>query len=613
MEEILRFAEAELRRYWSAVTGETVCMIETGLFCKDECSAMRDAYEISVQEGRGHIRASNMRSVLLGVYAFFRKLGCRFLYPTPQGEELVQKKAEECSVECREQASYRHRGITIEGGVSNENVLDIIDWMPKAGFNSYFLQFPSASIFYRKWYDHWWNPYLEKKTFSREESQKYTQNAVEALRKRGMVHHAVGHGWTCEPLGIPADGWDEVSDEVLSPHLREKLALVNGERKFFHGMPITTNLCYSDPEARRMIVKCVEDYLAKNSPDILHVWLADDCNNFCTCEACRRTTYSDQYVEMLNEIDEALTKKGNKTRIVFLLYNELMYPPRKAHLRNPERFILMFAPSGRDYVTALSANVPESPILPLSEGLFKPPVTPGENLAFLRGWQRCFAGDSFIFDYPLMHAVCKELSGMLLARTIEQDVNALEDMGLNGYMSCQLQRAAVPTGFPLYLLGRKLWDKTLTYAELEREYFSAAYGQYAGEVLAVLREISGFLPDDYMNHRLPEQNVSLAKRAADEIYRAAELEQKVGAMAQRAKGKIAKRLEMLSQFIQYLQKVLALIESKLRGDEQTDVDKFRDEIQRYIFAWEPFVQPYMDVGQYYCNDLILAKDHWPIN
>lgn len=610
MEEVLQFAESELKRYWKEVTGEEACAVCVGLLPEPERSLSRDEYRIDIQAGAGSVLASNPRSVLLGVYALFRELGCRFLYPTEQGEELIHREAAACSVQCRASASYSHRGITIEGCVSNENVLAIIDWMPKNGFNSYFLQFPCANIFYRKWYDHWWNPFLEKKTFTREESEKFTENAERELRRRGMVHHAVGHGWTCEPLGIPADGWDEIPDDVLAPHLREKLALVNGERKFFHGMPLTTNLCYSDPEVRRMLVDGVLNYLSAHRPDILHVWLADDCNNFCTCEQCRQTTYSDQYVEILNEIDAALTARGDRTRIVFLLYNELMYPPRKARLKNPSRFILMFAPSGRDYRACLSADVPEAEIQPLVEGQFAPPVTPGENLAFLRGWQKCFSGDAFLFDYPLMHAVCKELSGMSLARTIEKDVNALEELGLHGYLSCQLQRVAFPTGFPLYLLGRKLWDKKLTYAALEEEYFSAAYGEAAPEVLSILREVEGFLPDDYMNHRIPERNAELAGRAAEELARASELERRAEKLLHRAGGKRAERLKLLLFFLQYLQKLLLLIKAKLSGEPQSAVDELRDAIQVFVFEREPLFQPYMDVGQYYCNDLILAKDHW---
>ena len=41
---------------------------------------------------------------------------------------------------------------------------------------------------------------------------------AKGLEKRGMLHHAVGHGWTCEPFGIPGLEWKaeetEISDDI---------------------------------------------------------------------------------------------------------------------------------------------------------------------------------------------------------------------------------------------------------------------------------------------------------------------------------------------------------------------------------------------------------------
>lgn len=68
---------------------------------------------------------------------------------------------------------------------------------------------------------------------------------------------------------------------------------------------------------------------------ILHIWLADNYNNICECSACRARSQTDWYVMLLNEIDERLTALGLDTRLAFLIYFELLWPPVTQHLRTP--------------------------------------------------------------------------------------------------------------------------------------------------------------------------------------------------------------------------------------------------------------------------------------
>ena len=64
--------------------------------------------------------------------------------PGEKGEYIPCRKLSEVTVSCVFEPAERHRGITIEGAVSVENVLELIDWAPKAGFNSYFTQFTTS-------------------------------------------------------------------------------------------------------------------------------------------------------------------------------------------------------------------------------------------------------------------------------------------------------------------------------------------------------------------------------------------------------------------------------------------------------------------------------------
>ena len=126
----------------------------------------------------------------------------------------------------------------------------------------------------------------------------------------------------------------------------------SGQRRLFpgedgdaaRGVAINTNLCYSDPEARQALIDTIVAYCRTHREmDVVHIWLADTANNQCECEACQRTTPADLYVDMLNAVDAQLTALGLPTRLVFLLYLELLWPPVQARFRNPARFILMLS------------------------------------------------------------------------------------------------------------------------------------------------------------------------------------------------------------------------------------------------------------------------------
>ena len=89
---------------------------------------------------------------------------------------------------------------------------------------------------------------------------------------------------------------------------------------------------------------------------------------------------------------------------------------------------------------------------------FRDPVT--ENLAFLRGWQRLFHGDSFVYDYPLGRAHYGDFGYVHIARVISSDIKQLHKMGLDGYISCQELRVSSPNALPNYVMGYTLFDES---------------------------------------------------------------------------------------------------------------------------------------------------------
>jgi len=513
----VRFAADELARYLrvmladdvedvrviSCDSGEQDCRVSVGIdSClrekiglEAECPEVDDrnwddAVDLAVEEGRGYVSGDNPRSVLIAVYRFLHEVGCQWLRPGPGGERVPRKAIGELSAKVSEAASYRHRAICIEGAVSYANVVEIIDWAPRLGFNGYFTQFRESYTFFDRWYSHAHNPLKAREPFSPERAREFMAGIRDEIDKRGLLYHAVGHGWTCEPLGISGLGWDP-GDYTLTPETESYLAEVKGERAIWKGVPLNTNLCYSHPKVRRLVVESIADYVAENPDiDLLHFWLADGSNNQCECAKCRAARPSDFYVMMLNELDEVLTQRGIDTRIVFLIYVDLLWAPERERIKNPDRFVLMFAPITRSYREPFVADAPIGAVPDYERNHLLFPSGAAENLAFLKGWQEQFGGDSFDFDYHMWRAHLDDPGGMSISRILGQDIKALRALGLNGYVSCQVQRAFFPTGLPMHVMGSLLWNHDIDLGTLEREYFAAAFGRDADQCREYLTRVS---------------------------------------------------------------------------------------------------------------------------
>lgn len=497
-EPAVAFAATELARYLKRMTGAAVRIttakavgtgpgIWLGTFAALGLRADRtaDAFDDHVRVRAGHgsvvLAGVNPRSVLFAVYRWLEELGCRWLRPGSDGERVPTVRQPLAKVvELDERPSYRHRCICIEGSCSREHVLDMIDYAAKRGFNAYFLQFRTSFTFFNRWYSVEKNQGATRTAFGVKQASVIYREVMDAALERGLGLHMVGHGWTCEPFGISGLEW-RATDQKIPPAVKKYFAEVKGKRELWGGIPLNTQLCYSQPKVRSLMAQAVVEYAAANRDvDIIHVWLADGANNFCECAACRGHRPSDLYVKILNEIDARLTAKKLPTRIVFLAYVDLLWAPQKVKVANPDRFILMFAPITRSYSYPFIAKAQGKAEKPMAFKLnqLKFPASPRANLALFAGWVRAFpAGrDRVDFDYHLWRDWCHDPGQMQISPVIHADACALARLGMHGYISCQAQRVSYPTGLPMHLLGSGLWNRKATFAALAAAYFKDCFG-----------------------------------------------------------------------------------------------------------------------------------------
>jgi len=558
---------------------------------------LTDCIHVDINHASGTISGVNPRSVLLGVYQFLTQAGCRWIRAGESGEIIPEKCFRDIEVYISKEASYKHRGVCIEGANSLENVLDMVDWLPKIGCNSYFIQFRESFTFFERWYTHKYNPFMEPGEFSIENARSLVEIIKKEISKRGLVYHAVGHGWTCEPFGLEGTGWDP-KEYDLSPEITKNFALVNGKREVWQGIPINTNLCYSKDEVRKIVVNDIAGYLEKHKEvDILHFWLADGFNNHCECENCAKITPSDIYVKMLNELDQLLTEKGIKTKIVFLIYFELLWPPQMEKIQNEDRFILMFAPITRTYSQPFVKKGEIGVLPPYIRNKITLAKSVEENLSFLFAWEKQFKGDSFDFDYHLYFDHYNDPGYYSISKILYTDIKNLKSMGLNGLISCQVQRAFLPTALPMYVMGRTLWDDSLQFEEIAKDYFEHAFGEDGLLCKEYLSQLSAAFNPPYMRNETEQ----ISREAAEEFSKIPDMIQSFSKIVIKNLQHEDKNISKSWRYLEYHSNICCQLASvlvcKANGDNEKMLNQWSS-LKEYVLKNEAHFQEAFDAQMF---------------
>ena len=460
-----------------------------------------DIVHIDTDEEGGIIAGSNVRSVLLAVYRYLRKNGCRWLFPGIDGEVIPMKKIE--AVKYHKMADCRYRGQCNEGGEYQFNMMEAIDFTPKIGMNIFMIEFEIPKYYYNSYYNHAGNEYnREPEPVSEETILQWTKQCEVEIAKRGLQYHSMGHGWTSDPFGMDStEAWDAGNVEIPE-EVKQYVAMVGGERKIFAGSPLNTNFCMSNAKARKIVNDYIADYASKNGHvDYIHVWLADASNNHCECEECQKMIPTDWYVMMMNELDEELTRRGLDTRIVFISYFDTMFPAEVERIKNPKRFSMLFAPITRNYVESPSPTPVKYEMKKYVRNQIHKPANADESLAYINAWMETQNLHSLAYEYHFWINQCFALGLMHFAKLIHDDVKGYKANNVNGIIEDGSQRSFFPNGFNFYVYGETLFDNDVDYEFLKKDYFSHAYGADWEKVVEFFETIDRGFDKDYMTGR----------------------------------------------------------------------------------------------------------------
>ena len=472
-----------------------------GIALETDTPEADDVVHIDTTAEGGIIAGSNYRSVLQAVYRYLELNGCRWLLPGVDGEFIpVQDIA---PVKYHKMADLRVRALCNEGAENQTCLLETIDLIPKLGMNSYMLEFDNPKVYYNYYYDHRHNTANRApEPISAQQVLQWKRVCECEIARRGLIFQDMGHGWTASPFGLDTnEGWDKNADQAIPEESREFVALCEGVRGLYHGVALNTNFCMSNPAARDKVATAVADY-AGNSPHVsyLHVWLADNKNNHCECDACRALTPSDWYATLLNDIDEKLTDRGLDTRIVFCVYYDTAWAPRQVQVKNPARFTMLLAAITRRYTETPKMVPSADSIAPfrLNKNVF--PSDLGDYMALMEQWDVMCPSEKFCYEYHFWIHQFYDLGGVQLARRLYEDVAAYRAAGISGIIQDGSQRSFFPNGFPFYVYSRAMLDKDISFEALAEDYFSHAYGESWRAVFEYLDKIGKMFDVNYLEH-----------------------------------------------------------------------------------------------------------------
>ena len=476
-------------------------MQDLGLDVSDaEDPELDDILYIDCDLSGGIIAGSNPRSVLLAVYEYLRQNGCRWLMPGVDGEYIPMQDIK--PVKYRHKPSMRYRGWCNEGSESQRCMLDAIEFLPKVGMNVFMMEFRIPTSYYNRYYSHTNNDNNRPPEPVTNSTILAWKRMCEAeLSRRGLQFHDIGHGWTADPFGIDSSlrRWDGDNEAKIPPESRRFLALVDGERKLRNNTPNYTSFCMSNPEAQEKFVQYIADYAEHHgNSDYLHVWLADGFNKQCECESCKKRTPSDWYMILLNMLDEELTKRKLPTRIVFIMYADSVWAPVTERLNNPARFSMLAAPISRKYTESINMERTDyvAPPFDLNKNVL--PSTFSGFLAHYDNWKRAFGGPCIMYEYHFWRHQYLDPAGINLAKLVCRDVKAYYEGGMRGVIQDGSQRSFFPTGLAFYTYARALFDCSLSYEEIEEEYFSCAFGENWREFRDYLDKLGAAFDFEYM-------------------------------------------------------------------------------------------------------------------
>ena len=439
---IQNFAAEELAKYLKQITGAKFTISQ-----QQSLPAIKfilkqgkneEAYSIAVQNQSILLIGNSDQAILSAVYGFLERLGCIWIAPDfemyngkaeviPTTENLIYSGQQITTA-----PSFSYRTIDVDGGRTHnvENLKKMIDWMPKARYNT--LRVPvnlngNGRVSWDNWRD----------------------GLVPELKKRGLILELGGHGF----------------QNFINAKMENGMLFKQHPEWF--GKDSTCNYVASDrlvfntenPMAVQYFIKNIVDYVKKHPEiNIFGMWPPDvgrwqDCKEFAAYGLPQ-----DRQAKLANQVDSALKSINPAIKTEIIAYSYTLSVPMKVKLNST--ILVDYCPINQSFEYQIFDQTAKNN---------------AEYVAELLKWRKEYAGPLGLYSYYRKYA-WRSMPNVI-PKYIQRDMKYYASVRLQGISTYAEPGDWFTYELNHYMLGQLAWNPNINVDTLSDQYFIARYGK----------------------------------------------------------------------------------------------------------------------------------------
>lgn len=475
-----KFAANELIRYLNQISGskfvlsnhlkdKSIVVCDASSFIKmnvkNSPSLHNEMSAILVRNNVIYLIGGNDRSVIYSVYTFLNKIGCQWFSPEfsffegrSQKIPFIPELKYEQTNDLIENPAFSYRKLYVEEGITHtiDNLIQLIDWMPKLKFNTLVIPIDYQGRGLVKW-DNW--------------REKLTPQ----LEKRGIIIEVGGHGY----------------QNFLNAQMNDgKLFEDNPE---WFGEDISGNrskekryvFCTSSDSAVKYIHNSVLSYLKERPEiDIFDFWPPDGAQ-WCNCEKCRVSSPTDRHLAFVSSTAKFLKEKLPNLKLECLAYSSYVAPPKNEKLN--KLVLLDFCPINQSFESQIYEEDHSN------NKIYK---------EYLLQWFDIFEGDISIYSYYRKYTWFSLPN--IIPHYIQNDLKYYKKLGVKGISIYSEPGDWFTYGPNYYVLGHLAQNPDISVEKLMRDYSKGVFHEASDAALTVYKKLEKVVP---FGTRLPHSTL----------------------------------------------------------------------------------------------------------